>query len=153
MAPDIADVIAEVKSTLVLEGFEPLVFRDYMHSPGGVTKAVASVRALKVLVPILFNPFGPVTIEKLTIEMKVAYEPRFTVVEDVRVAEGGLVAGKERHRRRSPAPLRRRAVHEEAEGRRARAPGGRGDQARGWLPVIRYRPGRRRPSLSKTWCG
>jgi hypothetical protein len=96
MSPDVADVTVTVKSTLRLKGFEPLSFTDYMYSAEGFTaSALGSVRALRVLVPLMFNPFKPVKLERIQLEADVAYKADFAEIVGLRLPEVQMPPGKD----------------------------------------------------------
>jgi hypothetical protein len=93
--PDVADAIVAVESTLVIKGFRPLNFVDYMYSPDGASaNAIASARALRVLTPILFNPWSPVTIERLAVKVSVTYKADYANVVELRAPAATVPAGK-----------------------------------------------------------
>jgi hypothetical protein len=88
IAPDISDTTILMKSKLALKGFEPLTFTDYIFSNEGASpNAIASSRALRALVPLLFNPYAPVKIDRVEIEVEVRYQSDYTEVVALRVPE------------------------------------------------------------------
>jgi hypothetical protein len=60
--PDRDDVTAKVHSTVRIKGGPPITFTDYLYANDGAGSLMGGVRGLRVLVPLLLNPFGPVTI-------------------------------------------------------------------------------------------
>jgi hypothetical protein len=94
-APDITDATLLMKSKLVVKGYEPLVFTDYIYSNEGASpNAIASSRSLRALVPLLFNPYKPIRIERFDIEVEVAYKAEFTEIVALRVPELELPIGE-----------------------------------------------------------
>jgi hypothetical protein len=92
--PDVTDSVVTVESTLHLKGYKPLSFTDYQYAPDGAGNAVASARALRVLAPLLFNPWTPVTIERVDVTIAVDYKPDYANIVDVRLPASTLPVGK-----------------------------------------------------------
>ncbi|HKA90104.1 MAG TPA: hypothetical protein VKE22_20730 [Haliangiales bacterium] len=95
MSPDMTDATLTVKSTLSVKGFGPLAFTDYLYSAEGASlAALSTARGLRVLVPLLFNPYEPVKLEKIEIDAQIAYKADFAEIIGVRLPELQLPAGK-----------------------------------------------------------
>ena len=58
--PDRDDVTARVESTVRIKGAEPIQFTDYLYANDGAGSVMGAVRGLRVLVPLLMNPYAPV---------------------------------------------------------------------------------------------
>lgn len=92
--PDREDVTARVESTVALKGFEPLRFVDYVYANDGAASVMGAVRGLRVIVPLLLNPFSPVTIERVDIHVDLAFEANYGDIKEVLVPTGELIPGK-----------------------------------------------------------
>lgn len=92
--PDRDNVTARVESTVRIKGYEPLRFVDYAHATDGAASVMGSVRGLRVLVPLLMNPYAPVAIDGVDIKVDLKFEANYGVIEDVQLATGELVPGE-----------------------------------------------------------
>jgi hypothetical protein len=83
--PDVTDMIVTVTSKVGVKGFAPLELRDQIFSPEGVSShALASSRGLRAMGELLFNPFEPVVLDRMDVDVRVEY--RRDVAEIVGVA-------------------------------------------------------------------
>ena len=83
--PDVTDMIVTVTSKVGVKGYAPLELRDQIFSPEGVSShALASSRGLRAMDNLLINPFEPVTLDRLDVDVRVEY--RRDVAEIVSVA-------------------------------------------------------------------
>jgi hypothetical protein len=83
--PDVTDMIVTVTSKVGVKGFAPLETRDQIFSPEGVSShALASSRGLRAMGELLLNPFEPVVLDRLDVDVRVDY--RRDVAEIVGVA-------------------------------------------------------------------
>jgi len=83
--PDVTDMIVTVTSKVGVKGYAPLELRDQIFSPEGVSShALASSRGLRAIDNLLVNPFEPVTLDRLDVDVRVEY--RRDVAEIVGVA-------------------------------------------------------------------
>ncbi|HEY6475634.1 MAG TPA: SpoIVB peptidase S55 domain-containing protein [Polyangia bacterium] len=83
--PDVTDMIVTVTSKVGVKGFAPLELRDQMFSPEGVSShALASSKGLRAMGELLFNPFEPIVLDRLDVDVRVEY--RRDVAEIVGVA-------------------------------------------------------------------
>lgn len=94
LVPDAAEATITVDSTITLRGFEPLKFRDYFYSADGASDAVLGARGLRVLAPLLFNPFAPVSIDKIDVTVDVKYGSEHLELLGVRAPDGAVVPGR-----------------------------------------------------------
>jgi hypothetical protein len=91
--PDVADMVVTVNSKVGVKGYAPLEMRDQIFSPEGVSaRALSMSRGLRAMGELMFNPFEPVTLDRMDVEVRVEY--RRDVAEIVSVAmPGGDVHG------------------------------------------------------------
>jgi hypothetical protein len=88
LAPDIADATMTLRSTVHMKDHDPLFFTDYLYSADGLSlSAVSTARGLRVLVPLLFNPFEPVKIDRIQLEANLAYKADFAEIVGVRLPD------------------------------------------------------------------
>jgi hypothetical protein len=88
MSPDVIDATMTLKSTVYIKGFEPLVFTDYLYSPEGMSlAAISTARGLRALVPLLFNPYEPVKLERIQIEASLAYKADFAELQGLKLPD------------------------------------------------------------------
>ncbi len=93
--PDKDDVTARVESTVKVKGIaEPIQFTDYLYSNDGAASVMGAVRGLRVIVPLLLNPFVPVTIERVDIKVDLRFEANYGDVKELKVTSGDLVPGR-----------------------------------------------------------
>jgi hypothetical protein len=93
--PDVADAVVTVESTIQVHGFKPLTFTDYVYSSDGVAgNAIASARALRVLSPILFNPWKTLTLDRMEFKVAVRFEADYANIVDLRVPASEVPYGK-----------------------------------------------------------
>jgi hypothetical protein len=92
--PDRDDVTARVTSTVRVKGIQPLTFVDYMYANDGAGSVMGGVRGLRVLVPLLLNPYGPVKIEGIDVNVDLQFSVNFGEVKELRVPGSELVPGK-----------------------------------------------------------
>ena len=95
LSPDMTDATVTVKSLVQIKGYEPLAFTDYLYSAEGASlAAMATSRGLRILVPLLFNPYEPVKLERIEIEATVSYRADFAEILGVRLPDLTLPVGK-----------------------------------------------------------
>ena len=92
--PDRDQVTARVESTVRIKGAEPLSFVDYMYANDGASSVMGSVRGIRVLVPLLLNPYAPVKIERVDVKVDLRFEANFGEIKELRVPTGDLIAGE-----------------------------------------------------------
>jgi hypothetical protein len=69
--PDVTDVIATVTAKLAVRGHETLELREQLFSAEGLSgRTIAGSRGLRALGELMFNPFEPVVIERLDVDVK-----------------------------------------------------------------------------------
>lgn len=92
--PDRDDVTARVESSVRIKGAPPIEFVDYLYANDGASSVMGAVRGLRVLVPLLMNPFAPVTVERVDIKVDLKFEANFGDVKELRVPTTDLIAGQ-----------------------------------------------------------
>lgn len=92
--PDRDHATAKITSTLKIRGEKPFTFVDYLYSNDGAGSLVGGARGLRALVPLLLNPWAPVTIESLELDVEMAFEANYGDIKELRVPAGELVPGK-----------------------------------------------------------
>ncbi|MGE3544344.1 MAG: hypothetical protein AB7L28_10440 [Kofleriaceae bacterium] len=92
--PDRDDVTARVESTIKIKGTEPLQFVDYSHANDGASSVMGSVRGLRVLVPLLLNPYAPVVVERIDLKVDLRFEANFGELKEMRLPTAELIPGK-----------------------------------------------------------
>lgn len=91
--PDRDDVTAKVNSTVRLKGREPIVFTDYLYANDGAGSLMGGVRGLRVLVPLLLNPFAPVTIEGIEMRVDLRFDTNYGEIKELRLPGSTLKPG------------------------------------------------------------
>jgi hypothetical protein len=72
--PDVADMMVTVSSKLTVHGMAPLELRDHLFSSEGISgRALTGTRGIKALGELMTNPFEPVALDHLEIDVKVEY--------------------------------------------------------------------------------
>ena len=86
--PDVTDMVVTVNSKVGVKGYAPLETRDQIFSAEGVSaRALSSSRGLRAMGELLFNPFEPVVLDRMDVDVRVEY--RRDVAEIVSVALPG----------------------------------------------------------------
>ncbi|MEZ4360532.1 MAG: hypothetical protein R3B48_10140 [Kofleriaceae bacterium] len=91
--PDRDDVTAKVQSTVRLKGLPPISFVDYLYANDGASSLMGGVRGLRVIVPLLLNPFAPVTIEGVELKVDLRFDTNFGEIKEVRLTRAALTPG------------------------------------------------------------
>ena len=92
--PDRADVTARVESTVHLKGLPPLSFVDYMYANDGAASVMGGVRGLRVIVPLMLNPFAPVSIERIDLNVSLKFEANYGEIKEIKIPTGELAIGR-----------------------------------------------------------
>lgn len=92
--PDRDHVTARVDSTVRIKGAEPITFTDYMYANDGASSVMGGVRGLRVLVPLLNNPFAPIKIERVDFNVDLKFESNFGELKEIRVPTTDLIPGQ-----------------------------------------------------------
>jgi hypothetical protein len=92
--PDKEDITARIDSTVRIRGADPIAFTDYVYANDGAGSVMGSVRGLRVLVPLLMNPYSPVKIERIDVKVDLRYEVNFGEIREIRVPTAELIPGQ-----------------------------------------------------------
>jgi len=93
--PDRDDVTARVESSVRVKGEkQPIEFVDYLYANDGASSVMGSVRGLRVIVPLLMNPFARVQIERVDITVQLKFEANFGDIKEIKVPGTELIAGQ-----------------------------------------------------------
>lgn len=92
--PDRTDVTARVESSVRYKGGEPINFVDYLYANDGAGSVMGSVRGLRVLVPLMLNPFAAVQVERVDIKVDLTYELNYGELKEIRIPGGELHPGR-----------------------------------------------------------
>jgi hypothetical protein len=72
--PDRDHVSVRMKSRVEIEGHRALEFVDYLHSDRGAAGVVGGARGLRVLSPLLNNPYGEIAVKSIHLEIEVGWD-------------------------------------------------------------------------------
>ncbi|MBL4634292.1 MAG: hypothetical protein JKY56_10480 [Kofleriaceae bacterium] len=92
--PDRDHVTVRIKSTVRMKGHKPLVFHDFLHSSRGAASVVGGARGLRVLSPLLSNPFEKIDIQSIDVDVEVAYDTNTVDIIGVAAPTAALKPGK-----------------------------------------------------------
>jgi hypothetical protein len=92
--PDKDDVTARVESLVRIKGQEPISFVDYVYANDGASSVMGAVRGLRVLVPLMLNPYAPVTIERVDLKVDLRFEANYGEIKEVKVPTTDLLVGR-----------------------------------------------------------
>ncbi|HEY5927805.1 MAG TPA: SpoIVB peptidase S55 domain-containing protein [Kofleriaceae bacterium] len=92
--PDRDDVTARVESSVRIKGAPPIEFTDYLYANDGASSVMGAVRGLRVLVPLLLNPYAPIAIERVDIKVDLRFEANYGDIKEIKVPTGDLVVGR-----------------------------------------------------------
>jgi hypothetical protein len=91
--PDRDNVTARVESTVAIKGYDPVSFVDYVYAVDGAGSVMGAVRGLRVLVPLLLNPFAPVSVERVDLKVDLRFEANYGEIKEVKIPTADLVVG------------------------------------------------------------
>jgi hypothetical protein len=91
--PDRDDVTARIESQVRIKGQEPINFVDYVYANDGAASVMGAVRGLRVLVPLLLNPYAPLTIERVDLKVDLRFEANYGEIREVKIPTSDLVVG------------------------------------------------------------
>ena len=115
----------------------PIEFVDYLYANDGAGSVMGAVRGLRVLVPLLLNPYAPVTIERVDIKVDLRFEANYGDIKEIRVPTGELDPGRAQHRPGADEHVGRQGHRRGRAGRRADVARRRHRPARGHAPATR----------------
>jgi hypothetical protein len=91
--PDRDMVTARVESSVRIRGHEPISFVDYVYASDGAANVMGAVRGLRVLVPLLLNPYAPISIERVDLKVDLRFEANYGEIKEVKIPTAELVVG------------------------------------------------------------
>lgn len=92
--PDRDDVTAKVESSVRIKGEKPIEFVDYLYANDGAGSVMGAVRGLRVLVPLMLNPYAPVTVERVDINVDLRFEANYGEIKEIKVPTTDLIPGE-----------------------------------------------------------
>ncbi len=92
--PDQDHVTAKMTSTVKVRGYPSLSFTDYAYSESGAGGLVGNARALRALIPLLHNPFSPIEIEKIDLDVDISFDHNHGEIEAIRLPTAELQPGE-----------------------------------------------------------
>ncbi len=92
--PDRDDVTARVESSVRIKGAPPIEFTDYLYANDGASSVMGAVRGLRVLVPLMLNPYAPVSVERVDIKVDLRFEANYGDIKEIKVPTGELRLGR-----------------------------------------------------------
>ena len=92
--PDHDNVTAKVESMVQIKGAGQFHFVDYLYAADGAGSVVGSARAIRILQPLLMNPFSPLEIERLELKVELDFAPNYGEVKELRLPSATLPPGK-----------------------------------------------------------
>ena len=91
--PDRDNVTARIESTVRIKGQEPISFVDYMFANDGAGSVMGGVRGLRVLVPLMLNPYAPVAIERVEMKVDLRFEANVGEIKEIQLPAAELTPG------------------------------------------------------------
>src|SRR6185295_1482981 len=91
--PDKDNVTARIESQVQLRGQDPINFVDYIYANDGAGSVMGAVRGLRVLVPLLLNPYAPVAIDRVQLNVDLRFEANYGEIKEVKIPSSELVVG------------------------------------------------------------
>jgi hypothetical protein len=92
--PDRDNVTARIESQVRIKGRDPIGFVDYVYANDGAASVMGGVRGLRVLVPLLLNPYAPITIEGVDLKVDLRFETNYGEIKELRIPTAELVVGR-----------------------------------------------------------
>ncbi len=92
--PDREDTTARIDSTLKIRGIEAFHFVDFLYANDGAGSVVGAARGLRAIVPLLLNPWAPLTIESVEVKVDLTFDANYGDIKELRAPAGELQPGK-----------------------------------------------------------
>ena len=92
--PDRDHATVRIESTVKIKGYEALSYVDHLYSSDGAMSVIGGARALRVLVPLMFNPYTPIEVERIEIKFKLVFDHNYGEISDLRLSSEELIPGK-----------------------------------------------------------
>lgn len=92
--PDRDNVTARIESVVRIKGKDPIGFVDYVYANDGAASVMGGVRGLRVLVPLLLNPYAPITIEGVNLKVDLRFEANYGEIKELKIPTADLVVGR-----------------------------------------------------------
>lgn len=92
--PDRDHATVRIESVIDVAGHKPLRFVDYVYAEDGASSAIGGARGLRALVPLLLNPFAPIEIERVQLDIDIHYVANYGKIIDLRLPVAKLPPGK-----------------------------------------------------------
>lgn len=92
--PDRDHVTAKLTSTVSVKGYGDLKFTDYLYSRSGAGSVVGGARGLRVLVPLLLNPYAPVEIDGIKLNVDLSFDTNYGEISAIRLPSAELTPGE-----------------------------------------------------------
>ena len=87
-------VSLRMTSKVEMVGHKPLIFVDYLHSSRGAAGIMGGARGLRVISPLMNNPFGDVEVTSIDLDVEVSFDTNTADIVGVSVPKGELSPGK-----------------------------------------------------------
>ncbi len=92
--PDKEHVTARIDSQVRIRGYQPINFVDYVYANDGASSVMGSVRGLRVLMPLINNPYAPVHLDGIDVKVDLQYAINYGELKEVRVPTAELIPGQ-----------------------------------------------------------
>ena len=85
-ASDIADATVTMKTHLVVHGEQPIDLVEHLYAPDGVQgRLLSSAAGMRALTEVLFNSYTPASIDRLDIDVDVAYHADIAEISELSI--------------------------------------------------------------------
>ena len=91
--PDRDDVTARIESLVAIKGEQPIRFVDYVYANDGAASVMGAVRGLRVLVPLLLNPYAPISIDRVDLKVDLRFQANYGEIKEVKIPTADLLVG------------------------------------------------------------
>jgi hypothetical protein len=92
--PDRDHTTAKVESTVKVKGAPAIRFVDYLYASDGASSVISGARGLRALVPLLMNPWVPVSLESVEVKVDLRFDANFGDIKEIRVPAPELAPGQ-----------------------------------------------------------